>query len=128
MPLRSALPRSLSTPLLGTTAAALALTLAPATAAASAQDTPPADSPVDVDKARVTKLQKVPAGVDEIATTELAPGRRKVVREGRPGVRKVVALRTFHDGEPVRDLVCFWAERCEVTVDGRPVTGSMPGL
>jgi uncharacterized protein (DUF427 family) len=34
----------------------------------------------------------------------------------------------LHDAEPVRDLVCFWSERCEVTVDGRPVTGAMPGL
>ncbi|SOC52241.1 DUF427 domain-containing protein [Ornithinimicrobium cerasi] len=34
----------------------------------------------------------------------------------------------LHDGEPVRDLVCFWSERCEVTVDGRPVTERMPGL
>lgn len=116
MPLHSALPRSLSTPLLGTAAAALALTLVPATATASAQDTPPADSSVDVEKARVTKLQKVPAGVDEIATTELAPGRRKVVREGRAGVRKVVALRTFHDGEPVKYRVVSRS----ITRDPRP--------
>lgn len=98
MPLFSAIP--LSTPLLGSAAAALALTLVPA--AAFAQDTPPADSPVTVEKTRVTKQQSVPAGVTKIATTDLAPGKRKVVREGRPGVRKVVAVRTFHDGEPVK--------------------------
>jgi uncharacterized protein (DUF427 family) len=33
----------------------------------------------------------------------------------------------LHDAEPVRDLVCFWSERCEVVVDGRPVAGGMPG-
>lgn len=34
----------------------------------------------------------------------------------------------LHDGEPVRGLVSFWSERCEVTVDGQPVVGRMPGI
>lgn len=100
MPLLPSTP--LTTPLLGTAAAALALSLVPGAAVATSQDPPPADSPVAVEKTRVTKTQKVPAGVTKIATTELAPGKRKVVREGRPGVRRVVAVRTFHDGEPVK--------------------------
>ncbi|MGC5583415.1 DUF427 domain-containing protein [Ornithinimicrobium sp. W1665] len=33
----------------------------------------------------------------------------------------------LHDAEPVRDLVCFWSERCEVVVDGKRVEGGMPG-
>ena len=33
----------------------------------------------------------------------------------------------LHDAEPVRDLVCFWSERCEVVVDGKQVEGGMPG-
>lgn len=33
----------------------------------------------------------------------------------------------LHDGEPVRDLVCFWSERCEVTVDGQPLIGRHAG-
>ncbi|MCW2834434.1 MAG: Transglycosylase protein [Nocardioides sp.] len=56
---------------------------------------------VDVEKQRKTRTAKVPAGTVEVPTTELAPGRRKVVREGRPGVRQVVAVRTLHNGEPV---------------------------
>ncbi|WP_246861942.1 resuscitation-promoting factor [Nocardioides sp. SYSU D00065] len=55
-----------------------------------------------VDKQRKTKHRRVRAGIDEIPTTDLAPGRRKVVREGRPGVREVVAVRTLHNGEPVK--------------------------
>ena len=42
------------------------------------------------------------AGTVEVPTTKLEPGRRKVVREGRPGVRKVVAVKTLHNGEPVK--------------------------
>ncbi|WP_109474036.1 DUF427 domain-containing protein [Ornithinimicrobium cavernae] len=34
----------------------------------------------------------------------------------------------LHDAEPVRDLICFWSERCEVVVDGAPVAGRMPGI
>lgn len=33
----------------------------------------------------------------------------------------------LHDAEPVRDLVAFWSERVQVTVDGAPVTGRMMG-
>ncbi|QGN57085.1 DUF427 domain-containing protein [Nostocoides sp. HKS02] len=32
----------------------------------------------------------------------------------------------LHDALPVRDLVAFWSERAEVTVDGAPVAGRMP--
>jgi hypothetical protein len=55
----------------------------------------------DVVKERKTKRERVRAGTVEIPTTRLEPGRRKVVREGRPGVREVVALKTLHNGEPV---------------------------
>jgi hypothetical protein len=57
---------------------------------------------IDVEKRRTTKRTRVPAGIVEIPTTELAPGRRKVVRTGRAGVRRTVAVRTFHNAEPVR--------------------------
>jgi hypothetical protein len=56
----------------------------------------------DVVKERTTKRKKVRRGTVEVPTTELKPGRRKVVREGRPGVRKVVAMKTLHNGEPVK--------------------------
>ena len=56
----------------------------------------------DVVKERKTKRERVSRGTVEVFTTELEPGRRKVVREGRAGVRKVVALRTLHNGEPVK--------------------------
>ena len=56
----------------------------------------------DVVKERKTKRERVRAGVVEVPTTKLKPGRRKVVREGRPGVRKVVAVKTLHNGEPVK--------------------------
>ena len=57
---------------------------------------------VDVEKQRRTKATTVRAGVVEVPTTELAPGRRKVVREGRAGLRRIVAVRTLHNGEPVK--------------------------
>ena len=60
---------------------------------------------IEVVKVRTTKHKRVRAGIVEVPTTELAPGRRKVVRQGRPGVRKVVALRTLHNGEPVKRRV-----------------------
>ena len=56
---------------------------------------------VAVDKQRKVKRTRVRAGVVEVPTTKLAPGRRKVVREGRAGVREVRAVRTLHNGEPV---------------------------
>ena len=56
----------------------------------------------DVVKERKTKRERVRRGTDEVYTTELEPGVRKVVREGRPGVREVVAVKTLHNGEPVR--------------------------
>lgn len=56
----------------------------------------------DVVKERTTKRQRVRAGTVEVPTTKLKPGRRKVVREGRPGVRKVVAVKTLHNGEPAK--------------------------
>lgn len=55
----------------------------------------------DVVKERKTKRRRVRAGTVEIPTTALEPGRRKVVRQGRPGVRTVVAVKTLHNGEPV---------------------------
>jgi uncharacterized protein YabE (DUF348 family) len=59
----------------------------------------------EVEKVRKTKRVRVRRGTVEIATTKLKPGRRKVVREGRPGVRKVVKLKTLHNGEQVRARV-----------------------
>ena len=56
----------------------------------------------DVVKERKTKRERVRAGLVEVPTTKLKPGHRKVVREGRPGVRKVVAVKTLHNGEPVK--------------------------
>jgi hypothetical protein len=56
----------------------------------------------DVVKERGAKRTKVRRGTVEVPTTKLEPGRRKVVREGRPGVRKVVAIKTLHNGEPVK--------------------------
>lgn len=56
---------------------------------------------VAVEKSRTSKGTTVRAGVVEVPTTKLAPGRREVVREGRAGLRRVVAVRTLHNGEPV---------------------------
>jgi hypothetical protein len=56
----------------------------------------------EVVKERRTKRVRVRRGTVEVPTTKLKPGRRKVLREGRPGVRKLVALRTLHNGEPVK--------------------------
>ena len=56
---------------------------------------------VDVEKRRTTKRTRLPRGLVEVPTTELRPGRRKVVREGRAGVGRVVAVRTFHNAEAV---------------------------
>ncbi len=57
---------------------------------------------VVVERERRTKTQSVRPDVVEVPTTDLAPGRRKVVREGRAGLREVVAVRTLHNGEPVK--------------------------
>ena len=57
---------------------------------------------VVVEKSRTTKETRVRAETVEIPTTKLAPGRRKVIREGRAGIRRVVAVRTLHNGEPVK--------------------------
>lgn len=56
----------------------------------------------DVVKERKTKRERVRRGTVEVFTTELEPGVRKVVREGRPGSRKVVAIKTLHNGEPMK--------------------------
>jgi hypothetical protein len=56
----------------------------------------------DVVKERKTKRERVRPRTVEVPTTKLEPGRRKVVREGRPGVREVVAVKTLHNGEPVK--------------------------
>ncbi|GAA1918884.1 resuscitation-promoting factor [Nocardioides hwasunensis] len=55
-----------------------------------------------VEKKRKVKTQKVPRGTVEVSTTKLKPGKRKVVSTGRAGVRKVVAMKTFHNGEAVK--------------------------
>jgi hypothetical protein len=56
----------------------------------------------EVVKERKTKRERVRRGTVEVFTTELKPGVRKVVREGRPGARVVVAMKTLHNGEPVK--------------------------
>lgn len=56
----------------------------------------------EVDERRVVKRLKVRKGTVEIPTTKLKPGRRKVVSTGRAGERKVVAVKTLHNGEPVK--------------------------
>ncbi|GIM64826.1 hypothetical protein Pve01_84370 [Planomonospora venezuelensis] len=56
----------------------------------------------DVVKKRKTKRVRVRPRTVEVATTKLKPGRRKVVREGRPGVREVIAVKTLHNGEPAK--------------------------
>ena len=55
---------------------------------------------VDVEKQRKVKHTRVRAGVVEVPTTTIAPGRRKVVREGSAGVRRIEAVRTLHNGDP----------------------------
>jgi len=55
----------------------------------------------DVVKERKTKRERVRPRTVEVSTTKLKPGHRKVVREGRAGVRKVVAVKTLHNGEAV---------------------------
>ena len=70
----------------------------------------------DVVKERKSKRERVRAGTVEVPTTKLKPGRRKVVREGRPGVREVVAVKTFHNGEPVKYRVV----KRKVVKDPRP--------
>jgi hypothetical protein len=57
---------------------------------------------VAVEKQRKTKRTRVRPGVVEVPTTKLAPGRRKVVRQGKAGIRKVEAVRTLHNGKPVK--------------------------
>jgi hypothetical protein len=59
----------------------------------------------EVEKVRASKREKVRAGTVEVATTKLAPGKRKVVRDGTSGVRKVVKLKTLHNGEQVKSRV-----------------------
>jgi hypothetical protein len=59
----------------------------------------------EVEKVRTAKRERVRAGTVEVPTTKLAPGKRKVVRDGEPGVRKVVKLKTLHNGEQVRSRV-----------------------
>jgi hypothetical protein len=55
---------------------------------------------VVVERDRRTRSVPIRAGVVEVPTPELTPGHRKVVREGRAGIRRVVAVRTLHNGEP----------------------------
>jgi hypothetical protein len=55
-----------------------------------------------VAKERKVKRVKIRKGTVEVFTTKLKPGKRKVVSTGRAGVRKVVAMKTLHNGEPVK--------------------------
>ena len=71
---------------------------------------------VDVERRRKTGDTPVRAGIVEIPTTKLAPGNRKVVRKGKAGIRRVVAVRTFHNGEPVKYRVV----KRKVVKDPRP--------
>jgi uncharacterized protein YabE (DUF348 family) len=70
----------------------------------------------DVAKERKTKRTSVRRGLVEVPTTKLEPGKRKVVRKGRPGVRQVVAVKTLHNGEPVKYRVV----RTKLLRDPRP--------
>jgi uncharacterized protein YabE (DUF348 family) len=70
----------------------------------------------DVVKKRKTKRVRVRPRTVEVPTTTLKPGRRKVVRKGRPGVRKVVAVKTLHNGEPATYRVV----RRKLVKDPRP--------
>jgi uncharacterized protein YabE (DUF348 family) len=70
----------------------------------------------DVVKERKTKRTSVRRGLVEVPTTKLEPGKRKVVRKGRPGVRQVVAVKTLHNGEPVKYRVV----RTKLLRDPRP--------
>lgn len=56
----------------------------------------------DVEKDRKTKRVRIKPRVVEVPTTKLKPGKRKVVRKGRAGVRRVVAVQTLHNAEPVK--------------------------
>jgi hypothetical protein len=67
-------------------------------------------------KERKSKRERVRPGTVEVPTTKLEPGHRKVVREGRAGVRKVVAVKTFHNGEAVKYRVV----KRKVVKDPRP--------
>ena len=78
---------------------------------------------VDVEKHRKVKRTRVRAGVVEVPTTKLAPGRRKVVRQGKAGIRRVVAVRTLHNGEPVKYRI---AERTMVREPRRPPRARRP--
>jgi hypothetical protein len=55
-----------------------------------------------VEKQRKVKLEKVRKGTVEVFTTKLKPGKRKVVSTGRAGERKIVAMKTLHNGEAVK--------------------------
>ena len=71
---------------------------------------------IDVVKERRAKRVRVPRGTVQVFTADLEPGVRKVVREGRPGARTVVAMRTLHNGEPVKYRVI----RTKLVRDPRP--------
>ncbi len=57
---------------------------------------------VVVEKRRKVKRTRVRAGIVEVPTSKLAPGRRKTVRQGKAGIRRVVAVRTLHNGKPAQ--------------------------
>lgn len=56
---------------------------------------------VRVDRTVDTRRVKVRAGVEERRTTSLRPGQRRVVSDGRPGVRKVRTIRVTHNARVV---------------------------
>ena len=60
---------------------------------------------IDVEKRRTTRSRPVRAGVVEVPSADLGPGRREVVRPGKPGLLRVVVLRTLHNGEQVKKRV-----------------------
>lgn len=70
---------------------------------------------VRVERKVDTRRVKVRAGVEERRTTSLRPGQRRVVRDGRPGVRKVRVIRVTHNARVVDRAV-----RKQMVRDPRP--------
>ena len=56
---------------------------------------------VDVTRSRQAVDRRIRRGVTTRAVTTLRPGQRRVVRPGRPGLRRTVVVRTRHDGRVV---------------------------
>ncbi|MDN4174652.1 resuscitation-promoting factor [Nocardioides sp. SOB77] len=60
---------------------------------------------VRVDREVTSRRVRLRAGVEERRTTSLRPGQRRVVRDGRPGVRRVRVIRVTHNERVVRRAV-----------------------